>query len=162
MSVSKQSLAYDLTLFDESLEAPKPELKEIPKPKKRLITPGVAVLNVFLCILVVSVLTVIMVGNARLNELTLEISSANKQLAALQDEEKKLNVELDRRIDLRNIEEYAKNNLGMQKLMKSQIIYVNLSGEDEAVIVDNGKSDVWDWVTSHVSGIFRSIQEYFN
>ena len=61
------------------------------------------------------------------NELTKEISSIQSDIAVAQSENTRLNSKLDSLVSMKMIDEYAVEKLGMTKIQKSQINYVDVS-----------------------------------
>ena len=77
----------------------------------------------------VAVVVMMLYYRAVLTELTLQISSERTKLNEEISEGTRLAAELESKVSLRNVEEYATQKLGMAPLDKSQITYINLAGE---------------------------------
>ena len=58
--------------------------------------------------------------------------------------------EIEGNMSLRNVESYAEDVLGLKKLDKSQIVYIQIQNEDVVQVVDSKEN------------IFVSIKEKFN
>lgn len=97
----------------------------------------------------------ILLGNIKVNELNEESLKTKKQIEQLQSDEKKLSVELERKTDLRQIENIAVNQLGMVKLEKSQVTYVDLKNPDKVEII--GKSTDTEQQNKDSRGLINSI-----
>ena len=68
---------------------------------------------------------------AVLTELNQQIAAQTNALADAQSENTRLSAQLDAKVSLRNVEEYATQALGMVSIDKSQITYVDLSEGDK-------------------------------
>lgn len=85
--------------------------------------------------------------NAQYNELTTQVSILKSEYEDLVNEEIQLNVQIDAKAELNNIEAIA-TSMGMSKIQQHQIEYVNLGSEDraEVIAVDDG-----------LGGLFRNF-----
>lgn len=68
--------------------------------------------------------------NSVINEKFSEIKTLKSNLAAIQKENEQLEVNIENNLNLKTVEQSAKEMLGMQKLDNSQTVYVNLPKED--------------------------------
>ena len=77
------------------------------------------------------------------------------QINELTEQKSRLTIAYESALNLTEIEDYAINNLGMQKPHSDQVVYVNGTSKDKAVILsgDSGNSD-------SVSDLTRSLAEY--
>lgn len=66
----------------------------------------------------------------RRNRVYSEITSANTQLATLEAENVRIRSELDAKVSLKNLEDYAENVLHMKKIDNSQIEYIKIQNSD--------------------------------
>ena len=66
----------------------------------------------------------------RRNRVYNEITSANAQLATLEAENVRIRSELDAKVSLKNLEDYAENVLHMKKIDNSQIEYIKIQNSD--------------------------------
>lgn len=91
------------------------------KPKVKVV---IYVMSVF------AVLFAISYRNSLINENFSKIKSLKNDLAVLQKENGQLEINIENSMNLQNLEQSAKELLGMQKLDSSQSVYVNLPKED--------------------------------
>jgi hypothetical protein len=146
MSYGKENVAYDLSIFEprdnalrKSKKDEKPQLKSIPGQGKKKSVP--AALKYFaLCATVMAALIYFMVGNVKINVLSNEITAAQKKLDSALSEQTSLNVQLEGRMSLQNVENYAVNTLGLEKVGEYQIEYVSLTNENH-VQVSSGQQN---------------------
>lgn len=68
--------------------------------------------------------------NAKIDENFEKVKDLKKELAIVEKENSQLELELESNLNLANIEQQAKELLGMQKLTNKQIVYVNLEKDD--------------------------------
>ena len=68
-----------------------------------------------------------------------------QELDSLQEDNRRLRIEFESKIDLDEIEDYAKNVLGMQKPGQSRIKKINTDTQDKAIVLGNsGEADIVD------------------
>lgn len=78
-------------------------------------------------------------ARAELTEQSDRLAKLEKQLTVAQSENTRLNMELDSRVSLDNVETYARDVLGMSKQERYQIEYIDLSGGNKLVLSENQK-----------------------
>jgi len=77
-----------------------------------------------------TILFAISYRNSVINEKFAEIKTLKSNLAAIEKENEQLEVNIENNLNLKTVEQSAKELLGMQKLEQSQTVYVNLPKED--------------------------------
>ncbi|MBP3597236.1 MAG: cell division protein FtsL [Clostridia bacterium] len=88
-------------------------------------------------------LFLIMYRNSKISESFSELNNLKNDISKIQKENVQLEVNIQGTLNLSNVEQSAKELLGMQKLNNSQTIYISLPKKDyietsvEAVVVDN-------------------------
>lgn len=75
----------------------------------------------------------------QVNELDQQLTDINQQIAVLESDNTRRNMELNANVSLDKVDEYARNELGMVKISDYQVNYVKLSDQD-AVEVSGGKT----------------------
>ncbi len=130
-------------------------MKKAKKTKKRYFSP----FTVFSTLIVVILTAFVLYGNISLNELTIENSNKQKELAAVIDANEILRLEIDRKNSLGNIEQIATEQLGMVKLQDYQIHTVNLESDDSVEIAStDDKNSIIDGIVAS----FNILLEYLN
>ncbi len=86
-----------------------------------------------------------------------EASTLSQQLSDLKEEQSKLLISYESTFDLNEVEEYAKNTLGMQKAQSDQIHYVGGETPDKAVVLSEEDSGF----TGRVLEFLDKIGEFF-
>jgi cell division protein FtsL len=96
-----------------------------------------------LVLVIFAVLLTISYRNSQINESFNQVQSLKKELASVEKENEQLKVNIENSLNLNNIEQAAKEKLGMQKLSNKQTVYVSLPKKDyiesatEEVSIDN-------------------------
>lgn len=167
--------AYDLGLFESGAAPrrdPRRDRKEPPKPKlvrrpaptaEQMRAHQKAAFRQTMKIFSVSALVMLLFaarlyGNARLDELNHEYADLQEQLNIASSENTRLSMELQSRVSLDRVEEYATNVLGMVKQGSYQIEYVDLAGEDGVVIA--GGEEAADSSDNSSQSIIEKIKSY--
>ena len=78
-------------------------------------------------------------------------------LSAIQKENQQLEVNIENSLNLKTIEQSARELLGMQKLEKSQTIYINLPKQDyiqpaSEQIVEEDNTNLWQKIIKFIIG----------
>lgn len=141
-------------------EQRQPALQALPqrKPRPKAVPYGKYGI-VMLCVF--SVLLAIVFSYMQLARLTNENDKLKDRIASLQSEENALDAKKEQLYNLPYVEDYAKNTLGMVKLDKSQIVYLELSGEDrmEVAAEPAAKGSAF-W--KNIVRSFSAVLEYLN
>ena len=129
----------------------KKNAKSIQHERNKRIRQTLAVLAIFV------VLVAISYRNSQINESFSKVQDLKSNLAAVQKENEQLEVNIENSLNLNNIEQAAKEKLGMQKLTNKQTVYIELpkkdyvkSANEEVIIEDDGNF------------ISRIINKFFN
>lgn len=83
---------------------------------------------------------IVLSSKVETNKMYRQISSANQNLESMQSENVRLQSELESKMTLKNVEEYAVKVLGLQKLNNSQIKYVETQTDDVVEIPEEEKT----------------------
>ncbi len=157
---NRTSAAYDLSLFDTSAKRKEQQTPE-KKPELRVATSSVAkagkpVALVIIAAVTLTVFIMFLYSKATLSEVNLRISNETQTLQSVQNINTALNNQLSGSVSLDNVEQYAVNELGMQKINASQERYVEMNtGTMTETAEKNGDNifvDIQDW--------FNGILEY--
>lgn len=77
-----------------------------------------------------SVLFAISYRNAQIDESFEKVQNSKKELASVEKENSQLELAIESNLNLSNVEQQAKELLGMQKLTNQQMVYVDLEKDD--------------------------------
>ena len=110
-------------------------------------------------ILAFAVLFAISYRNAQIDENFEKVQDYKKELAAVEKENSQLELAIESNLNLSNVEQQAKELLGMQKLTNQQIVYVNLEKDDHiesaAESVNIEEEGFFDKVINTVKSLFK-------
>ena len=154
----KKSVEYDLSRFDTTDHASALEKRErlrvvTTTPLQRLFGSRAAVVKFAVCIsALIALFSFSLYSRAVLATINEDINMKTAELSTLSGEYTRLQTELEGKISLKNIEEYATANLGMMKIDTAQVQYLNLE-ETETVTIYNttGENSVAEQVKGFVS-----------
>ena len=103
---------------------PRQDIKVSEKQRKKQIKLTIIVL------LAIAILFTICYQNSQINVKFNQIQSQKKELATLKKENEQTEVNIENSLNFSNIEQEAKNRLGMSKLTNKQTVYVTLPKKD--------------------------------
>lgn len=145
MALDNKNIAYDFSLFEESPRKNRNEnnVLKLPENKKNInrrsrLRYKMVALMITSVAISAYVLGSMLYGQVRLNELTAGINKATQQLSESESVYTQLQVKVESRLSLGAVEEYAKNNLQMEKINPYQIEYITLSTEDKGEVQKSG------------------------
>ena len=137
---TNSNLAVKLPRQEEQVR--QPEIVKVPKVKP--VSKPMSPVKVLLFLMVIIGLSFsVMYSRAQLNEMGSKVNSATKELEILKSENIRLQTELEEKISLKNVEEYATVELGMEKMDASQVEYVTLTSGNQVEITEESDSSVW-------------------
>jgi len=145
------NLAYQLP---KEQEVKQPKIVRVPKAKPVKQTSPIKVL--FFMAVVLFMTFSVMYSRAELTELSAQVNSVTKQYEELQSENIRLTTELEERISLENVEEYAATELGLEKLDPAQVEYVTLTEGNMLEIKEEVDPTIWD----SIQNFFMDMMEY--
>ena len=128
------------------------------KKVKKDSSSKISFFNVFLGIMAIVMAGSIVFSYLSLNELNLKVQKAQKELDSLESQEEVMNVNINKKTSLDNIENIAVNKLGMVKVENYRVRYINLVNKDNVEILEEEKGD-----SSILDGIvanFNILLEY--
>lgn len=161
--------AYDFAMFEpKPKEGAQPERraqknnvislpeKELEKNRRPKLHPFKMLSFFVALIFTVGTVGMLIYGQVQMTELTEKINTANKSL----DESKSIYTQLQMKsaaeLSLDSVEDYAKNQLGMQKIEKNQVEYIGISGGDQGQVLNGAEDEniftaIWNWLQQLLS-----------
>ena len=113
------------------------------------------------CSAVVAYLAVLVVNcHVQLNQISGDIVSMKQQIAQLEQEQVSLQTRYEQAFDLATVKEAAEA-AGMQQPSDGQIYYLDLPGEDQAVVCRQTEESVLGRVFATFAQRFCAVLEYF-
>lgn len=151
---------------ENNIENPEPSGsgKKQKQPKKK---PHIDMKNTetksgsVISIILISALAVVLLGTViysldRRNTMYNRVSALNSELNLAEAENVRLQSELDSKMSAKNVEDYAENVLGMQKIDSSQIKYIEIQTDDVVSIPQQDES-----IPAKIKSFFDKCVEYF-
>ena len=151
--VQNRNLAYDLNRFEVAPKKIKePEFKVI-KSKKQAVKPRSKVSLVVTAISIFAMLIVISYRYNLISEKNLEVQRQNMLLEDATSILATTEINAEQNSNLDYIESYAKQQLGMQKPEKSQIVYINANYDSE--IKNLEEQNIFSKLADSIKNIFN-------
>lgn len=128
--------------------------------EKNLLIAKTKVAVFFKCALLFLIVFFMIFMNTRLSESITQIQKLKAQITEIQKENDQLEINIQNNINLNNIEQAAKELLGMQKLSSRQTFYISLPKRDyveprtEKVIIEEEKTSMIDTIIENIKNIF--------
>lgn len=111
------------------------------------------------CVLLCLIVFIMIFRNSQISQSFSEIQKLKTSITSIEKENSQLEISIQNSLNLNNIEQAAKELLGMQKRTNKQTIYINLPKKDyveprtEEIIIEENKS--WfDTITEKIKNIF--------
>ena len=99
----------------------------------------------------------------QLAAINLENAKLRQEIAKLESQENALNAKKEQMYNLAFVEEYAQNTLGMVKLDRSQIHYLEMDSGDKMVLAEASmNSDAGPALLERLSQAFSTVLEDLN
>lgn len=156
---NRASVAYDLDMFD--IDAKKSKSTQIAETKikdKRLTRDNTSPLKILvLAVMICTVFGAVVYGKVKVNEITKKISAEQHALDISISENARLNSVVSSNYSLKTIELIAVEDLGMQKVSKSQIEHLNINS---GKLIEINKSNKSDNIFIKVKDSFQKLLEY--
>ena len=133
--MAKQTnLAYDLSRYEyQPKKAEQPVIKA-----KKVVHTSASVPKTIAVIMIAGVLMCgVLYSKVDATRLQNQITAETKDLELLRSENVRMQSEIEGKTSLKNVEEFAEKVLGLKKLDKSQIEYVQLHTDNEVEIPEN-------------------------
>lgn len=135
------SFAYNYDIFMPAKKKAEiidmPKTKRASKAKAAYKANSAVIQKVVIAFIVLAAVCGSLFLRAEISSLKAQINGVNKEIVELESEATRLEVEIERKVSLVNLEQAA-TELGMQKCSKSQVIYIQTNGYDTAE-TQNGK-----------------------
>ena len=157
MKHRNSSLTFQVEEYDE-VENLVREIKKESEEKKNKKKSGIFA---FMCaVYIVAIVASLLFKTVDINEQKISLSAMEEEYNELCTCNKKLEVDINSKIDLRKVEEIAIAQLDMNQPKKSQIVYINTEPKEYGVVVgaEDGKSDKSGGV---LASLIKSLNGYY-
>jgi len=123
-------------MYEEFLNEPVAQPKKQEEQKKQVVPKkkNKVKKKVFLGVLSFAIALTIVYRYAMLNNMSMENIKLKKELAELNNVNAQLQLKAEQSVNLSYVEQYAQENLGLQKPQNYQIEYINVNKQD---LIDN-------------------------
>ena len=156
MYYNNTNLAYELEEEKISYESERTAVR----PAKKKKNSG---LLIFICVVyVVASITSLLFKTASVNEEKAELNRIKNEYEEVLNENKKLEVAINSKVDLRKVEDIAIAELNMNKPKNSQIVYVNTNPMDYGEVIVPVEKEVSRGVFGSLIKTFTGIFAYSN
>ncbi len=158
------SVAYDFEKFEtrQRAQIKKPRLTVAkPNHKAKMRAKIGATLKLLATVAVLAGVVISMLySRALLTELNAQISKQNAMLDEYKSDSTRLSAELESKISLRNVEDYATQTMGMYAMDKGQVTYVNLCDGDKIELTsESPKQTILDRIRLSINHVQAYIQK---
>ncbi|NLL05020.1 MAG: cell division protein FtsL [Clostridiaceae bacterium] len=122
------------------------ENKVLSNKKKQRVNNKLKVKVVFAFMVVFALSALVMYRYALITDINYKINAKMNVLNEIKNENTRLKVKIERELDLQKIQQFAQENLGMQKPDKSQCTFVKIPRSDFTTATNNneGKTKISD------------------
>ncbi len=154
--------AYEMSLFEPKqakIVELKPNKKQLKAQKRRARIQKV--LNVaaaaVVSAIVIGVVAFTLTSRAQLNEMNSLINQKQEDIQNLQEEYERLSTELASQTSTQAVEDYAVNELGMQKIESHQIQYITVEDGDKVEVNETDEPNVFQKIGGAISDFFAYL-----
>lgn len=169
MAFRQRDAAYDISLFESSPAVSKPgkerhrhrddNVVSIPEEKLEKVrrhkySPFKLATGFVTGLLITAVVAAIIQGQVQLTELNSKISTAETQLAQQQSAYTQIKMRVEGNLSPADVEEYAKQQLGMVKADSYQKDYISLSQGDKAEVAQPESGNVFESIANAFAGLW--------
>jgi cell division protein FtsL len=163
ISAQKSSNAYELQEDEYYIPEHKSPQKVRKSFKQQSQVKGTDKIKTILGILICfAVAFCILLRYVTITEASNKIDGYKKQISQLERLNEQMQVEIDRSIDLKKVEEIARTKLGMRRPEKFQMVYVKLDKSDYAEIVEQPMDNTNKNRFAAVVTVINNVLEYLN
>ena len=103
----------------------------------------------------ITLLCAVIYGRVQTNEIYGQIAKETKEYEIIQSENVRMHSDLEAKVAIKSVEEYAEQQLGLQQLDQSQIEYIQLQTDDSVEIPEEEKN-----LFVRIKDKFESFMEY--
>jgi cell division protein FtsL len=135
---NKDNLAYDFEHF-EKVETEENRQAKIRIHAKSAAKIGSPIKLLIMCGVALCCLLLVVKSYSDLAALSDEIAKTKAEVLTLSSEHVRMEAEIEGRSAIRYVENYAENVLGMRKIDKSQIEYIDVTGGNQVIVPETEK-----------------------
>jgi len=152
---AERKYLYDLSLPEKKPIKKEEKFKLIKNTNKNSISKTNKATLVLTTLVIFAMFMVITYRYNVISEKNLQIQQLKDDLEVAKSELATSEIALEQVMDVNYVESYAKQQLGMQKPEKSQLIYVNMDSEETVTKVS--ASNMMSQLTEKIKGIIENV-----
>lgn len=145
------NLAHELELpYDDGRQEREQEDRDVREEERRAKSRPAPAMSIrskiawgILMVIAMTLMGSLIYGRVEISRLYNERAGLEKELSQLQNENVGMQSEIAERMNMTKVEEYARNDLGLQKLDKSQIEYIEVETPSVAEVRQESGEDVF-------------------
>ncbi len=157
-AMRKSEALYDFSALEPSRQKQPPQLKVVPGKSAACAAQPHLGAAAFVLAAVVMVLSLIIYNNMVLTELGDRLNAYTSEFEALKSENSRMQVELEGKMSLRKVEEYASGTLGMTRIGSYQVEYGNLGAGDKIELVKSENESLWGKIRQAAEPLLEYIR----
>ncbi len=151
--MDNRNLAYDLSFYEQEQErhiARKEKKESVLIQAQTKFSLGRKIMNIVSIASLFALIIMVISTNAKITACTKQIAETEEQIVQLESHKSHITLQLESRMDLNEIENYAVNTLGMVKMDSSRKKYVELESENKLVVNESQVKERLEGVVSPV------------
>jgi len=141
-----------------------PELQEQPRAKEKqrgaasVQQPAISMFALLGSALVVILMLFVLLGQISFNEAASETVRLNAQLNELMDQQRRLEIVYESIVDMKEIERYARDELGMSRPDTDQVTVIQSAPGDRVEILKDGEDEQLVGFGSFISSLLEHLR----
>ncbi|MEG2429158.1 MAG: hypothetical protein RSA99_02120 [Oscillospiraceae bacterium] len=142
------NLAYEYSRFEEKTKDEKPQIRQI-KIKRKKVSVLKALSYMFVTLVLLSML---IYSQAMRVEIDAQNTKINAQIEEVKADNIRKQIKLSSSLSMKNIEELAKSDLGLEKQLDQQVDVIDFPIQNKSEVIK--EQTVWDNVKSWFQKVF--------
>lgn len=156
-AASSPEYSYSYPALREALPKQPPELRVVSVRRGPAAVP-LSRQAALIFVAALAMFAMVVYANMRLTELSDEVSQQQQEYQRLLDSSNRMKVQLEEKISLRNVEEYATETLGMSQMESYQVSYVNLGEQNRVEVFMSAKPSLWQAAKDSARALLEYIR----
>lgn len=150
------NLAYDYSIYENQPQR-EPEKRIQVKKNPSHLQPVPIIKSLFVAAAALFLLCAIIYGKLEISKLYAQSAKIDKQINVVMNENAKYQTDIESKTSVKAVEDYAENKLGLQKLDRTQIEYIELQKDNVIQVVDQKDKNVFVAIKNWFKGALEYI-----
>jgi len=133
------------------------EAEKTVKPAVKAAPKMLSLSSILYCLAFAGLALLLLFNYLDLTVLTDEVADRQNELTELQSQESLLRTEYEKRLDLRSIEEYAVNTLGMVKTERGQVEYIEIKAPELITMIQPQEEETLSYYIANLVKSFNAV-----